>query len=137
MVSDTYRQRLIVGGDHKRESSDRQRRSRSRSSSASSASPPPRRDLVKPVGPSSRHRDSGSRSKSPSRSRSPRRDVHKQEWLGKISGDSDTFVRAVAKRVVDNGKSFEELLRKKEKDNTKFAFLFNDDVSAITLLDTH
>lgn len=37
-------------------------------------------------------------------------------------------MKAVAKRVLDNGKGFEDLLREKEQNNPKFAFLFKDEV---------
>lgn len=48
--------------------------------------------------------------------------------------EKEKFVRAVADRVKKHGFKFEEVLRERERDNPKFAFLRNVDVSAREML---
>ncbi|WWD06619.1 hypothetical protein V865_004712 [Kwoniella europaea PYCC6329] len=108
--------------------SSRKRSAESRSYSSSSSrspSPPPRRHNKSRRSPySSYSSDSYSRSPSPR----PRKPSAKDKWLSGISEDQKKFIKTVAGRVKDNGRGFEELLRKKEKENPKFAFLVNEDL---------
>lgn len=46
---------------------------------------------------------------------------------------SDSFLVTVARKVRDNGKTFEDILRDKERENPKFAFLRDDKVRAMRL----
>lgn len=41
---------------------------------------------------------------------------------------SESFLVTVARKVRDNGKTFEDILRDKERENHKFAFLRDDKV---------
>ena len=43
--------------------------------------------------------------------------------------ETEKFIRTVALKVKENGDSFEDLLRERERANPKFAFLFNSAVS--------
>lgn len=45
--------------------------------------------------------------------------------------EKEKFVRAVADRVKAHGNRFEQVLRDREKDNEKFAFLRNVDVRTV------
>ncbi|WWD21045.1 hypothetical protein CI109_105526 [Kwoniella shandongensis] len=120
---------------------DDHKRGRERSKSYSpSRSPPLKRDRARRGSRS----DSYSRSPSPrrrkgshssyssdSRSRSPPKSKKlsaKDKWLAQISEEQTKFIKTVAGRVRDHGKGFEDVLRKKEKENPKFAFLFNEDL---------
>ncbi|GAA5852217.1 hypothetical protein JCM9279_006936 [Rhodotorula babjevae] len=57
------------------------------------------------------------------RSRSPPRT---RAWPQLEDGVDEPFLVAVAKRVRDNGRRFEEVLKEKEGDNARFAFLRDD-----------
>ncbi|ODN91468.1 U2-associated protein SR140 [Cryptococcus wingfieldii CBS 7118] len=67
-----------------------------------------------------------SSSSSYSRSPSPRRDSDGETWLKTIPEEKAKFVKAVAERVREHGRGFEDVLREKEKDSEKFSFLFDD-----------
>nr|XP_019047928.1 U2-associated protein SR140 [Kwoniella bestiolae CBS 10118]OCF26858.1 U2-associated protein SR140 [Kwoniella bestiolae CBS 10118] len=106
-------------------SKNRSARSRSYSSSSSrSPSPPPRKNKSRRSSYSSYSSDSLSRSPSPR----PRKPSAKDKWLSGISEEQKKFIKTVANRVKDVGRGFEDLLRKKEKENPKFAFLVNEDL---------
>lgn len=99
----------ITSDSHKR------RRSRSRSRGRS----PPRKK-------SHRARSySYSSSSSYSRSPSPERTC-KQKWLDSIPEEHGRFIKTVANRVKEHGKGFEDVLMEKERENPKFAFLYDD-----------
>ena len=74
-----------------------------------------------------------SRSRRYSRSRSPRR-RRSGSPVGRTGVDPETekFIRTVALKVKDNGESFEDLLRERERSNPKFAFLFDTTVSTFS-----
>ena len=94
--------------------------SRSASSSRDERSPPRRN-----------RRDSrsySSSSRSPSPTPPPKKKTARERWLDKIPPEQAKFIKAVAVRVKDHGKGFEEVLREREKENPKFLFLFNSDV---------
>ncbi|GAA5965537.1 hypothetical protein JCM21900_004153 [Sporobolomyces salmonicolor] len=98
--------------------STRRRRSRSTSHSRSrsrSRSPDDPHEFLR----SKRARPTASRSVSPSRSRSQAA----REWPALEEGVEEKFLVTVAKKVRDHGKSFEEILREREKENKRFAFL--------------
>lgn len=59
------------------------------------------------------------------RSRSPQRT---RAWPQLEDGVDEPFLVAVAKRVRDNGRQFEEVLKDKERDNARFAFLRDNKV---------
>lgn len=102
----------ITNDSHKR------RRSRSRS-----------RDRSPPRKKSHRSRSySYSSSSSYSRSPSPKRTA-KEKWLGSIPEEHQRFIKTVANRVKEHGKGFEGVLMEKEKENPKFAFLYDDKAS--------
>ncbi|KIR70198.1 U2-associated protein SR140 [Cryptococcus deuterogattii CA1014] len=102
----------ITSDSHKR------RRSRSRS-----------RDRSPPRKKSHRSRSySYSSSSSYSRSPSPRR-TSKEKWLDSIPEEHQRFIKTVANRVKEHGKGFEGVLMEKEKENPKFAFLYDDKAS--------
>ncbi|BGP00344.1 U2-associated protein SR140 [Rhodotorula toruloides] len=65
------------------------------------------------------------RSKRRRSSRSPR-PKGTRGWPELEEGVSESFLVTVARKVRDNGKSFEEILRDKERENPKFAFLRDD-----------
>nr|XP_019009713.1 U2-associated protein SR140 [Kwoniella pini CBS 10737]OCF48494.1 U2-associated protein SR140 [Kwoniella pini CBS 10737] len=94
-------------------------------SSRSSRSPSPVRRKPRRKSYSSHSSDSYD-----SRSPSPRlRKVSaKDKWLESVPEEHRKFIKTVAGRVKDHGRGFEELLRKKERENPKFAFLFNEDL---------
>ncbi|RSH95364.1 hypothetical protein EHS25_000451 [Saitozyma podzolica] len=48
--------------------------------------------------------------------------------LKALYAEQEKFVAAVANRVRDHGSQFEDVLRQREKDNPKFAFLFNEEL---------
>ncbi|GAA5948548.1 hypothetical protein JCM10213_003898 [Rhodosporidiobolus nylandii] len=96
---------------HGRDSGSRRRRSRSRSRSRSHSPDDPHEFLR-----SKRRRSSHSRSP-PASSRAGR------SWPELEEGVDDRFLTTVAKKVRDNGKAFEDVLREREKDNLRFAFL--------------
>ncbi|GAA5935501.1 uncharacterized protein JCM15063_001056 [Sporobolomyces koalae] len=101
--------------------SSRRRHSRSPSPSRSrdrSRSPTDPHEFLR----SKRSRRSYSRSRSRSRSTSPppRR---KREWPDLEPGVDEKFLVTVADKVRDHGRGFEGVLREKEKNNKKFAFL--------------
>lgn len=99
----------ITSDSHKR------RRSRSRSRGRS----PPRKK-------SHRARSySYSSSSSYSRSPSPERTC-KQKWLDSIPEEHGRFIKTVANRVKEHGKGFQDVLMEKERENPKFAFLYDD-----------
>ncbi|OXG19342.1 U2-associated protein SR140 [Cryptococcus neoformans Tu259-1] len=99
----------ITSDNHKR------RRSRSRS-----------RDRSPPRKKSHRSRSySYSSSSSYSRSPSPRR-TSKEKWLDSIPEEHRRFIKTVANRVKEHGKGFEGVLMEKERENPKFAFLYDD-----------
>jgi len=45
--------------------------------------------------------------------------------------EDKAFIETVAKRVKNNGKDFERVLRQKERHNTKFSFMFDSNVSGL------
>ncbi|WVO15268.1 hypothetical protein L204_102924 [Cryptococcus depauperatus] len=92
------------------------RRSRSFSSSQS----PPRKK--------SHHLRSYSSDSYSSLSPSPRRKSDKEKWLNSIPSEQRNFIETVAKKVKQHGKSFEDILKEKEKENSKFSFLFNESI---------
>ncbi|GAA5980839.1 hypothetical protein JCM11641_004738 [Rhodosporidiobolus odoratus] len=106
------------------------------------AIPIPARALYEPEAGSSRARRDNSRSRSRSRSpddpmeflRSKRRRSSRSRspptsarsaraWPDLEEGVDDRFLTTVAKKVRDNGKAFEDVLRDKEENNPRFAFL--------------
>ncbi|KPV71807.1 uncharacterized protein RHOBADRAFT_56422 [Rhodotorula graminis WP1] len=68
-------------------------------------------------GPSSASKRARSHSRSPPRTRA---------WPQLEEGVDEPFLVAVAKRVRDNGRQFEEVLKDKERDNARFDFLRDD-----------
>ncbi|KAK8843431.1 hypothetical protein IAR55_007088 [Kwoniella newhampshirensis] len=115
-------------------------RGRSRSYS-SSRSPPPKRDRHAKRSrsdsfsrsPSPRRRKGSyssysSDSRSPSRSPPPKKLSARDKWLAQIPEEQTKFIKTVAGRVKEHGKGFEDVLRKKERENPKFSFLFDEDL---------
>lgn len=49
---------------------------------------------------------------------------------------TDTFIRAVAAEVIGHGAKYEESLRERERNNPKYAFLLNKNVSCIALIES-
>ncbi|GAA5835915.1 hypothetical protein JCM11251_006601 [Rhodosporidiobolus azoricus] len=118
------------------------------------AVPIPARAAYEPDPDSSYHRDHGSsshrrrRSRSRSRSRTPEDPADillrskrprsrspppsassskvARAWPELEEGVEDKFLTTVAKKVRDNGKAFEDVLRDKERENPRFAFLVNE-----------
>ncbi|WWC91325.1 uncharacterized protein L201_006268 [Kwoniella dendrophila CBS 6074] len=99
-------------------------RSRSYSSSSSRSPSPPPRNKGHRRSYSSYSSDSYTRSPSPP----PRKSTAKGKWINEIPIEKQNFIKTVAGRVKDHGRGFEDLLKKKEKENPKFAFLFNEDL---------
>jgi U2-associated protein SR140 len=76
-----------------------------------------------------RRTDSYDSSSSHSQSPPPGRNPATEKWLSKIPEEQVKFVKAVAGKVKDHGKGFEDTLKEREKANPKFAFLIDDKVS--------
>ncbi|WVQ93326.1 hypothetical protein IAU59_000394 [Kwoniella sp. CBS 9459] len=117
----------------------RRGRSRSRSYSPSRSPPRQRKRSRSPSysrSPSPRRRRGGSyssyssdsRSRSRSRTPPPKKVAQKDKRFAHISEEQQKFIATVANRVKDHGKGFEDLLKKKEKENPKFQFLFEEDL---------
>lgn len=49
--------------------------------------------------------------------------------MAKVPLEQQKFIKAVAGRVREHGKGFEEVLKEREKENPKFVFLFKEEVS--------
>ncbi|OCF31376.1 U2-associated protein SR140 [Kwoniella heveanensis BCC8398] len=128
-----------------RDRSETTRRGRSRSRSYSSSRSPPRqrkrsRSPSYSRSPTSRRRrrgsyssyssDSRSRSRSRSTTPPPKKVVQKDKRFAHISEEQQKFISTVANRVKDHGKGFEDMLKKNQKENPKFEFLFKEDVSS-------
>lgn len=47
--------------------------------------------------------------------------------------ETEKFIRTVALKVKENGETFEDLLRERERENPKFRFLFDTAVGALLL----
>ena len=77
-----------------------------------------------------RRRDSFDSASSYSRSPSPRRGKPsaRDKWLSKVPEEQAKFIRAVADKVRDHGRGFEDTLRERERSNPKFSFFFDDKV---------
>lgn len=60
----------------------------------------------------------------------PPTDEARERWLRKIPEERAKLVRAVADKVLDKGRGFEDLLMDREKDNPTFSFFFDDKVRA-------
>ncbi|WRT68937.1 uncharacterized protein IL334_005919 [Kwoniella shivajii] len=103
----------------------KQKQKRSRSYS-SSRSPSPSRNKDRRRSYSS-YSSSSSRSISRSPPPTKRKPTAREKWLESVSEDQRKFIKTVAGRVKDHGKGFEDLLRKKERDNSKFSFLYNEE----------
>lgn len=76
------------------------------------------------------------RSYSRSRSRSPRRRSHSPNRSNVLEDDevTDTFIRAVAAEVKGHGSKYEQMLKEREKGNSKYRFMLQRDVGyTITL----
>ncbi|KAK1922466.1 hypothetical protein DB88DRAFT_355185 [Papiliotrema laurentii] len=56
----------------------------------------------------------------------PPTDEARERWLRKIPEERAKLVRAVADKVLDKGRGFEDLLMDREKDNPTFSFFFDD-----------
>nr|XP_018259054.1 U2-associated protein SR140 [Kwoniella dejecticola CBS 10117]OBR81212.1 U2-associated protein SR140 [Kwoniella dejecticola CBS 10117] len=105
-------------------SKKRSKRSPSYSSSSSRSPSPARRKSRRRSYSSYSSNSYDSRSPSPR----PRKVSAKDKWLDGVPEEQRKFIKTVAGRVKDHGRGFEDLLRKKEKENPKFAFLFNEDL---------
>ncbi|BGO92275.1 hypothetical protein NBRC10512v2_004539 [Rhodotorula toruloides] len=106
--SSYYRERGTSSHSHSHSRHHRKSRSRSRSRSKSPDDP---HEFLR-----SKHRRS---------SRSPR-PKGTRAWPELEEGVSESFLVTVARKVRDNGKTFEDILRDKERENHKFAFLRDD-----------
>ncbi|GAA5867123.1 hypothetical protein JCM8547_006246 [Rhodosporidiobolus lusitaniae] len=107
-------------------SSRHHRRSPSPSSTRRSS---PRRSLSPNLDPHeflSSHKSS-KRPRSRSRSRSPGRE-DKRDWPELEEGVDEKFLETVAKKVRENGRAFEEVLRERERGNERFAFLKREEL---------
>jgi len=83
-----------------------------------------------PRSPAKRRRGSSSGStSSQSESSLPANSAAAEKWLSKIPEEHAKFVRAVASKVKDHGRGFQDTLRERERANPKFAFLIDDKVS--------
>ena len=103
-----------------RHRSSRRQHSRSPSPSRSrdrSTSPNDPQEFLR----SKRSRHSRSRSRSPPRQR--------RDWPELEEGVDERLLDTVARKIRDHGRGFEEVLREREKGNTKFEFLVNKEVS--------
>lgn len=109
------------------------KRERSRSQSPRRrASPLPARRRSRSDERTKRRHDSFSSQSSDSRDRTPppksRHAALMDKLLARIDPENERFVRACAEKVAHHGRAFEDMLRTREVDNPKFAFLRDDQV---------